>query len=187
MQTRIAKYFCLFLSLLIYVGCSDANPKVSALRALDEFDFTRNFITAVDLSSIPLQAKCSPFIDHVDVSFDGGTTWTNTSSYDTSSQFDCANKNYAVTLSNSKSPWNSMTFTNGEVLDVKFRALSRAGFYVYRDISVKYSPSASIKQEVLVGAGTSSSAGMVLKGRLRAQNQSVATGGSFVVKGRILE
>ncbi len=187
MHSKYVRYLCLFLSLFIYVGCSDANPKVSTLRALDEFDFKKNFVVAADLSSVPLQAKCSRFIDHVDVSFDNGITWTNTSSYDTSSQFDCPNSNYAVTLSNSKSPWNSMSFTNGQVVNVKFRAMSRAGFYVYRDISVKYTPSATIRQEVLVGAGTSSATNIVLKGRVRAQKQTVATGGSFIVRGRILE
>ncbi|MDG0816204.1 hypothetical protein [Bdellovibrio svalbardensis] len=169
------------------MGCTDANPKVAALHALDEFEFKKNFVVTADLSSIPLQAKCSRFIDHVDVSFDSGATWTNTSTYDTSSQFDCANSNYTMTLSNSKAPWNSMSFTSGQVVNVKFRALSRVGNYVYRDISVKYTPSATIRQEVLVGAGTSTAANIVLKGRIRAQKQAVASGGSVVVKGRILE
>lgn len=169
------------------MGCTDANPKVSALRALDQFDFKKNFVVTADLNSVPLQATCSRFIDHVDVSFDNGTTWTNTSSYDATSQFDCGNSNYAVTLSNSKSPWNGMSFSNGQVVNVKFRALSRAGFFVYRDISIKYTPSATIRQEVLVGAATSKAAGLVLKGRLRAQKQSIASGGSFIIRGRILE
>ncbi|QDK38228.1 hypothetical protein [Bdellovibrio sp. NC01] len=175
------------MSCLFVAACTDANPNVAALRALDDFDFRKNFIVASDLLSVPLQAKCSAYVDRVDVSFDGGVTWTNTATYDTSSLLKCGSADYSVTLSNSKAPWSSMTFTTGQTVVVQFRAHTRANSYIYRDISVKYTPSATIRQEVLAGSGSASGSGYKLTGRLRAQKQTVATGSGVILRGRILE
>lgn len=186
MQTGNVRYFCLFLILLIFVGCTDANPKVSILRALDNFDFQRSFIITANMNSVPLQARCSKFIDQVDVSFDGGVTWVNTATYDPSVQ-SCSTGAYSVTMSSSKAPWNSITFTNGEVVNLKFRARSRAGMIVYRDVSVKFTPSATVHQEALVGTASAHSASMNLKSRLRGQQQRTAASTTYILRGRILE
>ncbi|HEX7675676.1 MAG TPA: hypothetical protein VF412_15985 [Bdellovibrio sp.] len=180
-------HFCLLLSLLFFVGCSDATPHVSALRALDQFEFKTTNVVSADLSVVPLQATCSKFISSVDVSFDGGTTWQASTSYDSASQPCSTAGNYTLTLSNSKSPWSSETFTNGQNISVKFRAFSRAGYYVYREVIVKYTPSATIRQEVLAGMGSSSNGSVKLKGRLRAQRQVSSSGSGYILKGRIAE
>lgn len=177
----------LFLSFFIYVGCSDVNPQISALHPLNDFDFTKKFIVTANLNSVPLQAVCSRFIEHIDISFDGGSTWMNTTDYNSSSQPNCASNPYMVTLSKSKPPWSTAVFTNGQIINVKFRALSKTGSYAYRDISIKYTPSIPNSQETLVGAGTLSAAGMLLKSRLRAQEQHIAIGGNLIIRGRILE
>lgn len=180
-------HFCLLLSLLIFVGCTNATPHVAALRALDQFEFKTSNVVSADLSSVPLQAICSKFISSVDVSFDGGTTWQASTAYDATSTSCSASGTYSLTLSNSKSPWSSETFTNGQNISVKFRAFSRAGYYVYREVIVKYTPSATIRQEVLAGAGSASGGGMQIKARLRAQRQVSSSGSGYILKGRIAE
>ncbi|MGZ3773471.1 MAG: hypothetical protein ACXVCN_07150 [Bdellovibrio sp.] len=177
------------LSILIFtalsVGCTDVNPNVSVLKSVNSFEFMKSQITTTSLFSIPLQASCSSYIQSVEMSFDG-SNWITLSAYDSTVKSNCDTGSISISLSNSKAPWNSMTFSSGQDITVKFRALPRVGPYVYRDVTIKYVPSPSFSQEVLAGAQVQTGNGMNLRGRVRSQNQQVASGGSFKIRGRIL-
>ena len=160
---------------------------MSILHSLDDFNFQRNYISTSSLIKVPLQANCSKFIDVVDLSFDNGATWMSSTAYDASSQSCSSGNGFSLTLSNSKSPWSTHTFTIGDLITIKFRAITKMGETVYRDVTVRYTPTSTLHQETLVGAQISSGSGMILKSRLRAQQQHVATGGAFKIRGRILE
>ena len=190
MWTRIVRHLCVSTYILIVLGCTNATPEVSFLRPMDEFDFKKSFFTTSDLSGIPLEASCTKFIDHIDMSFDDGTTWNSVSAYDPSQPTNpCSNQLFQITLMSSKSPWSSMSIINGQTLKVKFRAQSRTGNYVYREISVKYTAGGTASQETLAGAHTSQDAGglFVLRGKVRAQQQSISSSSSYIIRGRILQ
>ncbi|UYL07711.1 hypothetical protein B9G69_011705 [Bdellovibrio sp. SKB1291214] len=176
--------FCL----VFVLGCSDAKPTVSFLRPMDNFEFkpSKDVVTST-LTTIPLHAECSRFITSVDLSFDGGTTWTSSDAYDPGYVICSKDGTYEITLSNSKAPLNSMTINNGDSFIVKFRAWSRAGIYVYREVTVRYVPPAQIKQGILAGAGVQTGTGLVLRGRILAHQQQTASGGGFKVSGRVAE
>lgn len=177
---------CLLFSLIFFVGCTDANPQVSSLKLLDGFEFQKSTIVTASLQEVSIQANCSRFIDQIDLSFDNGSTWTSSKDYDSTAQ-NCTNGLFSISLSSSKSPWNGASFTSGQNINVKFRARSRAGIMIYRDLSIQYTPSSTRRQEILVGASITSGGGLVLKGRARGQNQQVATaaGSNLILRGRI--
>lgn len=176
------------IAALALIGCTDVTPTVGMLKSIEGFDFKSSKLMASSLSSISLQASCSSFIEAIELSFDG-TNWIQPTAYDPAAKSMCDNGSFAITLSNSQAPWNAMSFANGQLITVKFRARSRVGNWIYRNVEIKYTPSTTISQEVLAGSQVQSNvgAGMVLRGRLRAQNQTVATGGSYKIKGRILQ
>lgn len=130
----------ILLSITTQMGCTNVNPQVSVMKTVDSFNFIKNEVISADLISVPLQASCSRFIQSVEVSFDGGTTWMNDKSYNPTTT-DCNGGNYLITLSKNIVPWKNQVFFDGQVIPVKFRALSLMGFYIYRDINVKYSTS----------------------------------------------
>lgn len=171
----------------VLVGCKEANPTVSLLRSLEIFDFENSNIVTSSLDSVSLKASCSSFIESVELSFDGGTSWLQPSAYDPSAKSFCENGIFSISLSNSKSPWNAMSFTSGQVMTVQFRALSRRGDWLYRNVNIKFTPSSPLSQELLVGSKSQTGSGLILKGRLRAQDQNVASGGGFVIHGRIAQ
>ncbi|WP_374029178.1 hypothetical protein [Bdellovibrio bacteriovorus] len=179
--------FNILALLFMVAGCSDTNPTVSILRSIEGFDFNPTNVVTASMNNVPLQATCSSFVGAVEMSFDGGTTWVTPTSYDPAVASQCANGSFQISLSDSKAPWSSMTFTNGQMVTVKFRAQPRIGNWIYRNVTIKYSPSTTISQEILAGAKTQTGTNMVLKGRVRAQEQHVASGGGFVIKGRIAQ
>lgn len=188
MQILRSVRFKLFMLLALGLSaCSDVNPTVTILRSIDGFEFENSAIVTSSLNSVPLKATCSSLITGVELSFDGGTTWLTANSYDPSAKQGCEGGSFNVTISNSKAPVNAMTLTSGQILTVKFRAQPKVGNFIYRDVTVKYSPSTPIKQEVLVGSQVQSGGGLVLRGRARSQQQHTALGGSFVMKGRIVQ
>lgn len=169
------------------VGCSDTSPTVSILKSIEGFDFVVPNVVTASMNSVPLQANCSAFVGSVEMSFDGGTTWMQPSAYDASAQSNCQNGAFSITLTNSKAPWNGMTFTNGQVFTMKFRAQPRIGSWIYRSVTIKYVPSSTISQEILAGSNMQKGTGLVLRGRVRAQDQHVANGGAYAIKGRITQ
>lgn len=177
----------LSMMLMSVVGCSDTTPAVSMLKSINAFEFTSTNIVTASMASVPLQAKCSSFISSVEMSFDNGATWISPTSHDTAASTSCVNGLFNMTLSNANAPLSAMTFSHGQILPVKFRAAIRTGSWLYSNVSVKYLPSTTISQEILVGAKVQTGAGMVLRGRLRAQQQQTSTGGTFVLRGRITQ
>ncbi|NUN04262.1 MAG: hypothetical protein HUU57_00755 [Bdellovibrio sp.] len=157
------------------------------MRSIDGFEFENSAIVTSSLSSVPLRATCSSFITDVELSFDGGATWMAATNYDPNAKQGCAGGSFNVTISNTKAPTDAMTLTSGQILTVKFRAQPKMGNPIYREVTVKYSPSTPVKQEVLVGSGVQSGGGLVLRGRARSQQQHTALGGAFVMKGRVVQ
>ncbi|MFM6929489.1 MAG: hypothetical protein ACKOX6_13555, partial [Bdellovibrio sp.] len=174
----------MILGLFLIVGCSDASPTVSYLKSIDKFDFSPTNVTTADLSSVSLRATCTSFLDRIDISFDGNT-WIPSNTYDSHSKSSCTGGNYSISISNQTSPLNGMNIKSGETFPVQFRAFSRAGYYVYRTVQIKYSPSATIPQAVLAGAKTSQSSEFMLKGRALASQQTTASGSGLILRGRI--
>ncbi|MEK2688347.1 hypothetical protein [Bdellovibrio sp. GT3] len=187
MQKEFVQSLVAVFSVLFILGCSDADPKVSFLRPIDNFEFkpSKDHVTST-LSSISLNAECSRFITSVDLSFDGGSTWISSTTYDSDTVMCSTDGKFQIDLSNTKAPMNSMTINNGDTFTVNFRAWSRAsGQYVERDATVRFVPPAQIKQGVLAGAQIQTGSGMVLKGRIVSHQQRTASGGSFVIQGRV--
>lgn len=170
------------------IGCTDVTPTVGMLKVIEGFDFKSSKLMTASLSHVSLQASCSSFIEAIELSFDG-TSWIQPTAYDPAAKSMCDNGSFAITLSNSQAPWNAMSFANGQLITVKFRARSRIGNWIYRTVEIKYAPSTTISQEVLAGSQVQSNLGaaIVLRGRLRAQTQTVATGGAYKIRGRILQ
>lgn len=168
-------------------ACTDAVPKVSQLKNLENFDLTSPQISTADLTTVSVVAKCSAYITGVELSFDAGVTWSNATAYDAASTLDCNNsKEFKITLSQTKAPWASMSIPGGTTLPVKFRATSRMGTQITRDLQVLFTPGSTKSQEILVGSQLEQTgAGLKLKSRLRFQKQEVATGGGYVLHGRI--
>lgn len=177
----------ILLLAFILSACTDANPKVSQLKNLESFDLTAPQIATADLTAVSVVAKCTSFITSVDVSFDAGATWMNATAYDATSAVNCGtSKEFSITLSQSKAPWSSMGITAGTILPVQFRANSRMGTQILRDLNVLFTPAATTSQEVLVGGQlVQTGTGLQMRSRARFQQQSVATGGGFVLRGRI--
>lgn len=187
MQKWLTKLICLIiLGLSGIVGCSDANPTVSYLKAFDKFDFSITNVTTADLKTIPLHASCTSFLERIDVSFDG-STWTPSQTYDTGSSNSCSGGQYNITLSNLISPLKEKTINSGDTFSVQFRGFSRAGYYVYRTVNIKYTPSATIPQAILAGATNSTGSGLKLKSRVLASEQNTATGSGLILRGRITQ
>ncbi|WP_413584534.1 hypothetical protein [Bdellovibrio sp. HCB274] len=188
MQKEIVRSLVAVISVLFFMGCSDADPKVSFLRPIDNFEFkpSKDYVTST-LSTITLDAECSRFITSVELSFDGGSTWIPSTTYDSDTVMCSTDGKFQIDLSNTKAPMNTMTINNGDTFTVNFRAWSRAGMFVYRDATVRFVPPAQIKQQILAGAQTQTGTGMVLKGRVVSHQQSMASGGPFVVHGRLSE
>jgi hypothetical protein len=172
--------------MVFLAGCSDADPQVSLLRTMSEFEFVTNSVVTASLNSVPLTAKCSSFINKVELTFDDGATWIPSSTYDASST-SCANSKFDLTVTNNSAPLNGMTINSGDSITVKFRAYPRIGTPVTRTVTIKYTPSATIKQSVLAGTGEQSGTGYILKGHVQAHKQQVATGTNLILKGRILQ
>ena len=168
-------------------ACSDVNPTVTILRSIDGFEFQNSAIVTSSLSSVPLKATCSSLITGVEISFDGGATWLTAPSYDPSAKQGCEGGSFSMTISNARAPMDAMTLTSGQVLTLKFRAQPKVGNFIYREVTIKYSPSTPIKQEVLVGSEVQAGGGFILRGRARSQQQHTALGGSFVMKGRVVQ
>lgn len=188
MQKVFVQSLLTAICLVFVLGCSDAKPTVSFLRPMDNFEFkpSSDVVTST-LTTIPLKAECSRFITSVDLSFDGGATWIASDTYDSGYVICTKDGTYEISLSNSKSPMSSMTISSGDSFTVKFRAWSRAGMYVYRDVTIRYVPPAQIKQGILAGAGTQTGTGLVLRGRILSHQQQTASGGGFKVSGRVAE
>lgn len=171
-------------------ACTDATPEVSFLAFPQTFELLSPQIATANLNSITVKGSCSSFITDIDLSFDGGTTWMALTAYDAASLTECATaKTFSVTLSNSKAPWNGMTITAGQVLAVKFRAHSSAtAAELLASLTINYNPAISISQETLVGSSLAQSGGSFnLHSRVRYQQQEIATGGVYILKGRILQ
>jgi hypothetical protein len=171
-------------------ACTDAKPEVSFLAFPQTFELLSSQIATASLTSITVKGSCSSFITGIDLSFDAGTTWTTLADYDASSLIECATtKTFSVTLSNSKSPWNGMTISAGQALAVKFRAHSSAtAAELIASLTINYNPAVSISQETLVGSSLAQSGGSFnLHSRVRYQQQEIATGGAYILKGRIAQ
>lgn len=179
--------YSLILGSLFLLGCSDTNPTVSLLRAIDGFEFSTPSVVTSSLSSVRLQATCSAFVSTVEMSFDDGSTWIAASAYDPAGDSGCEDGTFSVTLSNAKAPLSAMSFTSGQELVVKFRALPRVGEWIYRNVTVKYTPVSTIKQEMLAGSQVQTSGTVILKGRVRGMQQHTAQGGSFSLTGRVVQ
>lgn len=188
-QLGIVRYFICTFAALTIAGCTDANPTVSALKTIENFELKSPQIVTSSLNSISVQATCSVFITDVDVSFDNGSTWMTALTYDSATNFSCStNKSFQMTLSNSKAPWSGMTVTAGQTLNVKYRARTRTNTYVTKDLQVLYNPGLSISQETLVGGRISQTGtGLQLRSRVRFQEQEIATGSGMILRGRILQ
>ncbi|KHD89272.1 MAG: hypothetical protein OM95_05360 [Bdellovibrio sp. ArHS] len=156
------------------------------MRSIDGFNFSPSHIVTASLNSVAARAECSSFVGQVQMSFDG-TTWLNPSDYDSTAKNTCENGKFEIILSNSKAPWNSMSIVNGDTVSVKFRAQPRLGDYIYRTVNVKFVPSSPMSQEILAGSQVQTGTGLQLHGRVRAQDQHVAAGGGFKVRGRIVQ
>ncbi|WP_413568631.1 hypothetical protein ACLWBD_14060 [Bdellovibrio sp. HCB117] len=172
---------------LLVAGCTDTNPTVSILRSIDGFNFTNNHVITASMNSVALQAECSAFVGQVQMSFDGGTTWLNPADYQATAKNSCENGKFEITLSDAKAPWSSMTFANGDTVSVKFRAQPRVGDFIYRTVNVKYVPSSPMSHEILAGSQVQTGTGLHLRGRVRAQDQHVASGGGYKIRGRITQ
>nr|BFD60701.1 hypothetical protein CKG001_28080 [Bdellovibrio sp. CKG001]BFD64115.1 hypothetical protein BdHM001_27960 [Bdellovibrio sp. HM001] len=189
MRTRyVSKIAILGFLWLILAGCSDSNPQVQVLRALDDLTFNPQSIVTSSLTSVPIQARCAQYVNTIEMSLDGGATWLSPSAYDNSAASSCKDGKFQVQLSNLKAPWNTMNITSGQTLKVKFRAQPRPGHYFYKEVEIQYTPSTSRSQDMLVGSATEQNgSGLRLKSRLRTSSQHVATGGNFRIQGRITE
>ncbi|MFS4459539.1 hypothetical protein [Bdellovibrio sp. HCB2-146] len=190
----IVRYMVGSFAALTICGCTDANPQLSALKTMETFELKSPQIVTSDLSSISVSAICSNFITDIELSFDSGTTWMQSLAYDPATNFACqTNRDFQMTLSNSKAPWNGMTITTGQTLNVKFRARARTGTYITKDLQVLFSPGLRISQEALVGSGmnqsgTNGGTTYHMRSRARFQEQSVATGSNgLTLRGRILQ
>jgi hypothetical protein len=179
--------FSVLILAFILNACTDADPKVSQLKSLENFDLTTPQIVTADLMAVSVVAKCSAFITSVDVSFDSGVTWTNANAYDATSVLSCATtKEFKITLSQMKAPWSSMGITAGTTLPVQFRAHSRMGTEILRNLNILFTPGATTSQEVLIGGQlVQTGTGLKMRSRARFQQQSVVTGGGLILKGRI--
>ncbi|WP_374033934.1 hypothetical protein ACES2I_15070 [Bdellovibrio bacteriovorus] len=188
MNTRdVNKIAILGMIVSILSACSDASPTVSILRSMESLEFNPNHVVTSSLNSVPLQASCSNFIGSIDMSLDGGATWITPTSYDVAAPSACVNGKFTVSLSNLKSPWSSLAISPGQTLKVKFRAQPRKNNFFYKEVTVLYSPSSTRSQEVLIGSAEQAGGGYRVKSRLRHQQQHVAAGGNFKIKGRISE
>lgn len=186
LRTARHLYTILFLAFTLS-ACTDANPKVSQLKNLESFDLTTPQIATADLTAVSVVAKCSSFITSVDVSFDAGATWMSATAYDATSTLNCGTtKEFKITLSQQKAPWSAMGITAGTILPVQFRGNSRMGKKILRDLNVLFTPPATTSQEVLVGGQiVQTGTGLRMRSRARFQQQSVATGGGLILRGRI--
>ncbi|UOF01074.1 hypothetical protein [Bdellovibrio reynosensis] len=185
MSKRDVRNFNILGIFLFMVGCSDAAPTVALLRSLEGFDFNETSIVTSNLSAVPLSAKCSSYVGKIEMSFDDGVTWINPGAHDVSAKSECANGSFTMNISNSSSPLNAMTIGNGQLIKIKFRAMPKVGSWIYRSVSLKYSASTVIRQELLAGSQIQSGTNMILRGRARAQSQFTASGGGFAITGRI--
>lgn len=177
----------IYILAIFYIGCTDVNPTVTMLKSIDGFEFKSSQITTANLFSVPLQASCSSLIQSVELSFDG-STWIQPTAYDPSAPANCDSGTFSLTLTNTKTPWKSSVFSNGEEITVKFRALPRIGPYIYRDVVIKYIPSPPFSQEVLAGSQIQTGTGFKLVGKIRALGQGdVQLGGSYKIRGRITQ
>lgn len=178
-----------FLGFMLFIamGCSDATPSVGLLKTIKAFDFITPNIVTSSLTAVPVQAKCSSLITAVEMSFDGGNTWVSPTSHDASATANCNSGSFNMTLSKNNAPLNGMTVAIGQILTLKYRAQIKSGVWVYSDLTVKLQPSTSTSQEILAGAQVQSGSGVQLHGRIRGQNQQQASGGSFVLRGRITQ
>lgn len=173
---------------LTLAACSDTNPQVSFFRSFGEsLEFESTSISTSNLHAVVLKARCTPLSGQIELSLDSGNTWIGAQTYDSASSSTCSNGSFTVTLSKTKSPWNNITFSPGQKLNVKFRTQPKTGHYFYQDVQISYTPSVKQRQEVLVGSATQSGGGFIVKTRLRAHAQNMAVGGNFVVHGRIVE
>jgi hypothetical protein len=81
-----------------------------------------------------------------------------------------------------------MGITSGTNLPVQFRAHSRVGTQLTRNLSVLFTAGATSSQEVLIGSQrVQTGTGLQLRSRLRFQKQDVATGGGYILRGRIAQ
>ena len=189
-QLRTARHFFSLLLLAFFLNaCTDANPQVSQLKNLENFDLMSPQIATSDLTAISVVAKCSAFITGVEVSFDSGATWINSNAYDPASTMNCGTtKEFKITLSQTKAPWSTMGIAAGTNLPVQFRAHSRMGTEVLRNLQVLFTRGVSSSQETLIGGQlVQTGTGIRLRSRLRFQKQDVATGGGFILRGRIAQ
>lgn len=185
MDKRDVRNFKLLAIFIFLVGCSDAAPTVALLRSLEGFDFNESSIVTSNLASVPLTAKCSSYVGKVEMSFDDGVTWINPGAHDVTAKSECSNGTFTINISSSSSPLSAMTIGNGQLIKIKFRAMPKVGAWIHRTVSLKYSASTVIRQELLSGSQVSTGTNMILRGRARAQSQFTASGGGFAITGRI--
>lgn len=185
MCSTILKRHSLLVLFLFLISCTDTTPSVGFLKTDATFDFATSNIVTTNLSSVPVKAFCSPLITSIELSFDDGATWILSSDYQASAKCDAGHFN--MTLSNSLAPLNSMNVGKGDTLTVQFRALSKMGAFVYRSVNVTLTPPVTNSQQLLAGGQHQTGSGILLRGRIRAKQQQVATGGTFRITGRIAE
>lgn len=173
--------------ILLLGGCTNTTPTVSLLKGLNGLEFVSTEVVAASLSSVSLQAQCSSFVESIEVSFDSGSTWMSPTAHDPSASSACENGIFKMKILNTNAPLNAMSIPSGSVLQLQFRAKMRVSGWSQVTVGIKYSPSGSTSQEILAGGSEQTGAGMVLKGRIRAQSQKVSSGGDFVVRGRITQ
>jgi len=178
---------CTIAALFVLGGCSDTTPAVSILKNLNGLEFNSPQVVASSLSSVPLQARCSSFVEYVELSFDSGATWMSPPAHDPSAGSTCDNGIFNMRILSANAPLNAMSVAGGSVLNLKFRAKLRLGGWSQASVGIQYSPSGTVSREILAGANVLSGGGMVLRGRIRTQNQQVSSGGNFVVRGRITQ
>lgn len=184
------KIYLGLVSLLSLVSaCSDTNPSVGVLKSIQGLQFDNTRIVTSSLGAVPLQASCSPFAGNVEMSFDSGSSWISPQSHDSTSTGACQDGIFKMKLRGSADPLAQAKITSGQVIKLKFRVALGAAGWVYQDVEIKYQPSTTMSQEILAGASVSKNegAGIVLRGRIRSQNQEISRGGDLVIRGRIVQ
>lgn len=187
MDKRDVCNFKILAIFLLLVGCSDAAPTVALLRSLEGFEFSEEQIVTASLSSVSLTAKCSSYVSKVEVSFDNGATWISPTAHDPSATDQCSGGSFSMKISSLQAPLSSMTISKGQLIGLKFKAQTKVGSDIYRSLTVKYSPSSVLPQELLVGSQIQTGSGLQMRGRARFQQQHAASGGSFAISGRIMQ
>ncbi len=175
------------LFLVFSLGCSNSKPVVSLLKIVDNFEFTNSAPSVSSLSNLNLKASCSAYFEKIEMSFDNGSTWIDAKSYDNAAVVDCSGSGFSINISNSKSPLSGQSLVSGQTIQILFRANATAGFYSTKAVTITYTPSTPIKQELLAGstAVLQTGSGYILASRVRSLKQVQSSGGAYKILSRI--